>query len=33
LPWLPVLAPPAAVAVFALATRPFLGERRNSPQQ
>ena len=27
LPWLPVLAPPAAVAIFALATRPFLDHR------
>jgi hypothetical protein len=27
-PWLPVLAPPAAVAIFAMATVPFLGERR-----
>jgi hypothetical protein len=27
LPWLPVLAPPAAVAIFALVTRPFLEHR------
>ncbi len=33
LPWLPVLAPPAAVAIFALATRPFLGQRRIEPRE
>jgi len=27
-PWLPVLAPPAAVAVFALAIRPFLKDNK-----
>src|SRR5271166_3380897 len=32
-PWLPVLAPPAAVAVFALAMLPFLGERRTEPRK
>jgi hypothetical protein len=28
LPWLPLVAPPAAVAVFALVTRPFLVKHR-----
>jgi hypothetical protein len=31
LAWLPVLAPPAALAIVALATRPFFGLRRVEP--
>jgi hypothetical protein len=30
LPWLPLLAPVAVVAIFVLAIRPFLAERRGS---